>query len=975
MTPAVFYLKCFCITWLLLVSGVFSAYPQSPIRELAVQTVHYDVRNGLPNNSIKKGLIDKNGLMWLITNAGLSCFDGQHFFNYEVDSPLFKISDNEVLDIALQDTLIYVATAKGIDVIDIRSKKKIKSIVLKNHTVRYIIEFKSSIFALTDKRVLVDLKHKRSLRLGDKSDNYTMVKSDDYLVIMNLKSSYYAVVDPLKFKIIKEVNIQRNSYYTDGLIYTKSYGMINLLMSGTMQFDPITGKEKPITDFFHPITNYTDQLDLGEMYVVNYNLIMYRNKNIDYKITIDSPDYIYFNQILTDGRGTVYLLYSKGITIFRLPPSFIRPLPTLPTTIPETYQVYKSIIELPNKNLLLFTYLGIYEFNPNTWKVTVRWNRWTYAVSGLEINNDLYFVADGKGLARLDKKGYRQFSVPKFSDSQHAYSIIKNNQDQLILGFTNPYGLYRFDENTETILPVNSSLGDGKKHPRGINKILQDARGHYWVATHNGLFILDQQYKTLVVFDRHQKSDRMIEQDYIHDFYVDTDSTLWVGTSHGVYSIDMHMQRLLNQDKQPYLDGNRVASILDDDRGNLWVSTFTGLYVFNKKTHQSYRYFQEDGLSENEFNGLSALKASDGKLYFGALNGYLQIDPKVWDPTLYATTLSINAVQKDGFNRIELIDINNVTADQPLRMYADRDILNFQVSFDEYINPTFCKYWFRLSENDPWLPFYDGNLRLRNLPTGSYLLEIKGTDAMGREEIATLEIPIHVSVTFFNSFAFRISLIVLMACAFVGFMYYRYKSLLELNSVRKNIINDIHDEIGSILTKTAMKAELLATKHTAIQKDLKQIQGYTREAVQSLRNLLWSLSSENATTVDFQDRVNEWLTFMFADSNFEVEFINQIPKTAFNLSISARRNVLLIVKELATNCLKHSNGNVFQLKLSETNGKYELTAFDNGSNDTADTTISGSGFGIKSIINRVTLLGGSFSYYANKKGFSVQIIF
>jgi len=977
MTPAVFYLKCFSVSLLIVLVAVLSAQAQRPIRELYVQTVHYDVRNGLPDNNIKKGLIDKNGLIWLITSAGLSCFNGQYFINYEANAPLFKISDNEVFDMALQDTLLYVATAKGIDIIDIESKKKQKSVVIKNHTPKNVIEVKGKIFVLTNQNILIDLQESRSVAINDGSSNYFLIGYGDYLVIMNAKSSYYAVIDPTSLTLLKEHRFERSFYYTDGLIHTASYGLINLLRAGPVQFDPIRENETPIADFYHPITNFTDQFDRGMMYVVDYNLIMYRYENTVFNVIFDSPDYIYFNQLLTDGRGTVYLLYSKGITVFRVPPPFIRSLPYLPTSIPDTYQVYKSIEELPNGNILLYTFLGIFELNPSTWEITERLNQWTYAVNGLQGQKGLYVVTDGRGLGRLTPAGYRNFFVKNVKDSNHAYAIFKNNKQELIIGYANPYGLYLFDEVSETITPLNASLGDPKKHPRGINRILQDARGHYWVATHNGLHVLDQDYKTLEVFDKQQaNSDRKIEWDYIHDLYVDVDSTLWVGTSQGVFAIDMRTKRLLNSDQQPYLKGNRVASILDDDAGNLWVSTFTGMYVMNKQTFQSFRYFQEDGLPENEFNSLSSLKASDGKLYFGALNGYIQIDPKRWDPELYATTLSINTLQKEGFNQVELLNPQAYTIERPLRLFTDRDILNVQVSFNEYVNPTYCKYWYRLDENDEWLPFYDGNLRLRNLPTGRYLLQIKGMDAMGREEIASLEIPIHVSVTFLNSLVFRISLIVLIACVFVGFMYYRYKSLLELNSVRKNIINDIHDEIGSILTKTAMKAELLATKHTAIQKDLKQIQGYTREAVQSLRNLLWSLSSENATTVDFQDRVNEWLTFMFGDSNVEVEFINEIPKSDFNLSISDRRNVLLIIKELATNCMKHSNGSIFQLRLSEKNGKYELIAFDNGSNEEEeDFMITGSGFGLKSIVNRVTQLRGSVSYRANKKGFSVQIIF
>ena len=70
------------------------------------------------------------------------------------------------------------------------------------------------------------------------------------------------------------------------------------------------------------------------------------------------------------------------------------------------------------------------------------------------------------------------------------------------------------------------------------------------------------------------------------------------------------------------LNGNAVLSITGDKNNNLWISTNKGISRFNTNGQKFRNYDVADGLIDNEFNYVSVLNSSDGKMYFGGKNGF-----------------------------------------------------------------------------------------------------------------------------------------------------------------------------------------------------------------------------------------------------------------------------------------------------------------------------------------------------------------
>ncbi len=71
-----------------------------------------------------------------------------------------------------------------------------------------------------------------------------------------------------------------------------------------------------------------------------------------------------------------------------------------------------------------------------------------------------------------------------------------------------------------------------------------------------------------------------------------------------------------------------MNSILEDERGDLWLSTSNGLSRFNPATKTFRNYYTSDGLLGNEFyNYANAYKSPSGEMFFNSYAGVIAFFP------------------------------------------------------------------------------------------------------------------------------------------------------------------------------------------------------------------------------------------------------------------------------------------------------------------------------------------------------------
>lgn len=209
---------------------------------------------------------------------------------------------------------------------------------------------------------------------------------------------------------------------------------------------------------------------------------------------------------------------------------------------------------------------------------------------------------------------------------------------------------------------------------------------------------------------------------------------LWIGTSSGLVRVDPKTFSLTTYDRLNGLAGDFVYSILASG-DYLWLGTSDGLSRFNVKTNEVRNYYVKDGLSHNEFNTFSTLKAKDGRIYMGGLNGvngFLPADlegKKNSGSRILLTRVSIYDSEKDS-----LIYLNVDDQMDGMEISPSVNSFSFHLALTSYIDPSKNQFAWRIDGFDKdW--FYAGNQNVatyRYLPPGNYTFWAKAADSYGK---------------------------------------------------------------------------------------------------------------------------------------------------------------------------------------------------------------------------------------------------
>ncbi len=209
-------------------------------------------------------------------------------------------------------------------------------------------------------------------------------------------------------------------------------------------------------------------------------------------------------------------------------------------------------------------------------------------------------------------------------------TVCEDNEGILWLG-TWEAGLIRFDPRTETftVITTEENLSDG-----GIWCIVEGGEGDLWIATFGGgvLRLRDGKFTAYTTRDG-------LSHNRVFTLYRDREGTLWAGTDHGLSRFKNGVFTSIPPEGD-FLD-SIIHLVLEDDRGNFWISCNKGIYRVSKKELDDFAdgkrkklqytlYDEKDGMKARECNGGNypgGGKTRDGKLWFPTIGGLVMVDP------------------------------------------------------------------------------------------------------------------------------------------------------------------------------------------------------------------------------------------------------------------------------------------------------------------------------------------------------------
>ena len=364
------------------------------------------------------------------------------------------------------------------------------------------------------------------------------------------------------------------------------------------------------------------------------------------------------------------------------------------------------------------------------------------------------WVGSRTGLTGFDPRTrrFRRKVLPGDADSNNVRGMLAARDGYVWI--TTRGGLHRLDPVTQQVLSYRhdanrmASLADDITRP-----LLEDRRGRFWVGTFDGLDLLDRKSGRFRHFRHNPYDKNSLSHDEIHYLLEDSRGDIWVGTAGGLNRMITAADgsvRFVRYTTRDGLVDDAVAAMLEDAGGRIWISTSSGMSCFDPKSGHWRSYTSADGITDGAFFDASAVRTSDGTLYFGGFNGITAFDPSAIRDNRSAPRAVITGLQV--FNRpIEqampgLLNRPVEQTDQ-VTLPVDAAVLTLEFAALHFAAPSRNQFAYRLDGFDQGWVQTGADKRFAtytNLEPGTYVFRVRAAnkDGVWGEDVAALALTI-----------------------------------------------------------------------------------------------------------------------------------------------------------------------------------------------------------------------------------------
>ncbi len=199
-----------------------------------------------------------------------------------------------------------------------------------------------------------------------------------------------------------------------------------------------------------------------------------------------------------------------------------------------------------------------------------------------------------------------------------------------------------------------------------------------------------------------------------------------------------------------------------------------------------------------------------------------------------------------------------------------------------------------------------------------------------------------------------------------------------LERERARIAQDLHDDLGSSLTRIALLSDLLRSENQSaqqVQAHAEKITQTAAQTVQALEEIVWAVRPGS----DSLQSLVEYIAH-FSNEHFEghttrcrLNLPHDLP--AMPLPPEIRHNIFLVVKEALTNVLKHSGAQEVHVHAKATGNVLEFIVQDDGGGfDPKQTAANNKRNGLTNMQRRAESMGGQLTVDSSPKGTTVRLI-
>lgn len=184
----------------------------------------------------------------------------------------------------------------------------------------------------------------------------------------------------------------------------------------------------------------------------------------------------------------------------------------------------------------------------------------------------------------------------------------------------------------------------------------------------------------------------------------------------------------------------------------------------------------------------------------------------------------------------------------------------------------------------------------------------------------------------------------------------------EASEVRTRIARDVHDQLGSDLTKLVLLSteakELAVSEVNAIPALANDIERIAGEANRSLGDIVWSIDPHHDSLAGLTERVRAHCERMLRWSRVEhtIDCVHEGPDRS--LDPATKRDIYLMLREALNNAIKYAKAKHIQVRFHTTASRVEFAVKDDGVGIAPGV---GTGQGLNNLRHRAARLGGKLT--------------
>lgn len=467
------------------------------------------------------------------------------------------------------------------------------------------------------------------------------------------------------------------------------------------------------------------------------------------------------------------------------------------------------------------------------------------------------------------------------------------------------------------------------------------------------------------------------------------DGTLWIGFAGGGIGRLKDGRLDLLTTKQGLIT-DHIEVMLLDGRGWIWCVGGEAIFKVSEaeaaavmdghaRRVQPVRYGEEQGVHPNFGEVIGAVRRHDGKLWIPMATSLAIIDPAQQrtladPPPVWITDVTIDERPVASYHGVLPLRAAPELAETPLRIAPDHRRIEIAFTALSFQTPTNVAFRYKLENfDDQWTDAGPRrNASYSRLAAGHYRFRVIACNSDGVWNQSGATFAFVVEPFFWETWWFRS----VVLAAFTAAVYlmarlisnrrlrHRLRAVEQEAAIereRARIARDIHDDLGSRLTRIVLLSGLAAREADAPEKSserAKEISDTARQLIHSLDETVWAVNPKNDTLPHFVSYVGQFAVTFLRTAEIACELDLPEDPPALPLTADVRHNLFLAVKEALNNVVRHARATRVWLRVAVTASVLEISIADDGQGFAGDPTDPGAD-GLGNMRQRLAQIGGS----------------